>query len=438
MKNFLILIILVGLCFLFFGLAINNGFWHSYDFISLEHSLRMSDDLSTAFSSTPAFRFQPLVYSIYYLLFKFFEFNARGYFIFNIILHGFNSFLVYLLVNTLLKDREVALLSGLLFAFTVGSYGKSVMIVSGLDDLVITALTLSTMFFYFKNELVGVGRILSTWFFLSLVFFIASMLTSSTSFSILGAFLAFNFFFRPDTGKRVLSAGFLILLGIAIMALIIKIFVFHYTPNFYAETPTPMRFILYAVKNVINYLVRMIFPIHTSHLVSEAGSAVRFIYRFATEIRILIALTVISYSVFGFIFGNRSIRFFIAWTYIMVLPFAFFQFPSDWLNIRHLYLVSVGFVVVVSSGGLYCSRLISKQRLRRFIPILVPVLFIALSRFIVTQLDRSYENKANSETTATRCKYLAEKFPRVSADGNMLRLNKVSGPSAGTEGFEPD
>jgi hypothetical protein len=422
MKNFLFLIGFIGLSLLFFGLAIDNGFWHGYDFVSLEHNLRLIEHPSAIFDSTPPFRFQPLVYGIHYLLFRRFFFDPRGYHIFNIILHGFNSFLVYLLVQTLLKDRAVALLSGLLFVFTVGSYGKSVMMISGFDDIIITALTLLTMLFYFKNEISSGGKVYTPWFLLSLIFFILSMFTSSTSLAILGAFLAFNFFFRRDTQKPVLSSCFLVLLVFALAALIVKSTVFHYTPHFYRESIGPAKFIYYAVKNVINYLVRMIFPIHTSHLVSEAGQAVRFIYRFATQIRILIALTVISYSVFGFIFGNRTIRFFIAWTYIMVLPFAFFQFPTDWLDIRHLYLVSVGFVVILSAGGVYTSRLISRHRLRRFVPILVPVFFILISRFIVTQLDRNYEFQSKSGNAMRFREEIAKKYPAVILEAGELRF----------------
>ncbi len=422
LKNILVLCIFLALSYIFFGLATDNGFWHSDDFVMLEKNLHMKENSLAVFDSTPPFRFQPLATLFYYLLFSNFFFDARGYFIFNIILHGFNSFLVYLLVHTLLKDRMVAILSGFLFVFTVGNYGKSVMIVSGFEDLLITTLTILTMIFYFKNELDAEGKILSPWFILAFILFLASMFTQGTSFAILGAFLAFGYFFRIERGRPVVSKNFLILLAIAIASMIIKTRVFDYTPTFYSENPGPVRFVYYAAKNVLNYLVRMIFPIHTSHLVTEAGPAVRFIYRFATQIRILIALTVVSYSFFGFIFGNRTIRFFIAWTYIMVLPFAFFQFPFDWLNIRHLYLVSVGFVMILSSGAIYCSRLISHQRWRRFVPLLVPVFFILMARFVVTQLDRSYEYKAASPITVEYRKEIARKFPNVIIEGDNLRF----------------
>lgn len=420
--NVIILIGFVLLGYLFFYLSLDNGFWHSEDFLSLEHNMMMLEDTSHAFDSSPPFRFQPLAYIAYYLLFKLFYFNAKGYFLFNIFLHGINSFLVYLLVQTTLKDRTVALLSAVLFVFTVGSYGKSVMIASGFEDLLITTLTLLAMIFYFKNELDAGGKLFNGWYLLALVFFLASMLTRSTSFAILGAFMAFSFFFRSDTKKRVVNANFIVLLALAIAALIIKWQVFHYRPQFYTSDPGAAWIYIYRTfKNVFSYLVRMVFPIHTSHLVAESGTAVRFFYRFATEIRILIFLTIISYSFFGFIFGNRPIRFFIAWTYIMVLPFAFFQFPNDWLNIRHLYLVSVGFVVVISAGAIFCSRLIMHHRFRRFIPMLVPLFFVILSRFIIGQLDRSYELKAGSPVTGQLQEALAEKYEDVSiVDGELI------------------
>jgi hypothetical protein len=421
-KHLLVLAVFLVLSFLFFRLCLDNGFWDGYDYVGLENSVMMSSDRAAAFESSPPFKFQPLVYSIHYLLFKRFFFNASGYFFFNILLHGLNSFLVYFLVNTLIRDRAVAVLSGLLFVFTVGSYGKSVMIASGLEDLIITFLTLCTMICYFFNELHREGKIFSPWFLLALIFFVASIFSRSTSFAILGSFLAFNFFFRKERKRKVADAGFVILFVLALAALIIKATLFHYTPPLYSRYPGVLKFALYAVKNIISYLVRMIFPIHTSHLVTGANPAVQFLYRFATQIRIFIALVVLSYSFFGFVFGNRTIRFFIAWTYIMVLPFAFFQFPGDWLNIRHLYLVSVGFVSVIAAGAVYCSRLISENRWRRFVPFVVPLAFILLSRFIVVQLDRSYELKSESPVMSEYRKALAEMYDDVYLEDDSLKM----------------
>jgi len=435
-KHSLVLALFLGLSYLFFHLALDNSYWHSDDFSYLAHNLHMAETKAALFDNQPPYKFQPFVYGVSYFLFDRFGFEPRGYFLFNILLHGLNSFLVYLLVQTLLRDRAVAMLSGLLFVFAVGNYGKTILLMSGLEDLLITTLTLLTTVFYFRNELVGGGKTRSPWFALSLFFFVGSMFTRSTSLSILGAFLAFNYFFRRDTGHRILSPNFVLFLVIAAGALVVKTTVFHYAPPFYAVNPGPFKIVLYAAKNVLSYLVRMIFPIHTSSLVIEAGPAVRFVYGFATQIRIVIALVMLSYSFFGFIFGDHAIRFFIAWTYITVLPFAFFQFPADWLNIRNLYLVSIGFVMVISAGAVYCSRLIRHRRVRRLVPFIVPVFFILLARFVVVQLDRNYELKQASPPTPERREQIIRRYPWVTLDGNRLRF-KADMPADSTGGTEP-
>jgi hypothetical protein len=422
--NILLFALFLALSFFYLHFALDNGFWHTDDFGYIAHNLHMTETKAALFDIDPPYKFQPLVYGVSYFLFNRFGFEPRGYFSFNLLLHGLNAFLVYLLLQTLLRDRTVAVISGLLFVFAVGNFGMSIMIMSGLEDLLITTLTLLTMIFYFRNELAGGGKMRSPWYLLSLILFIGSMFTRSTSLSILGAFLAFNYFFRKDTGRRVISPNFLLLLAIAAAALILKMQMFHYSPPFYAENPGPVKSVLYAAKNVLSYLVRMIFPIHSSNLVAEAGPAVRLVYGLATEIRIAIALTVVSYSFFGFIFGNHTIRFFIAWTYIMLLPFAFFQFPADWLNIRHLYLVSIGFILVLSAGSVYCSRLIAHRGWRRLVPFVVPLLFVILGRFIALRLDYQYAAKAASPALASQREEIVRRYPWVTIDGDKLRFKR--------------
>jgi hypothetical protein len=293
--NSVLLALFLALSFLYFQIALDNGFWHTDDFNYIAHNLHMTETKAALFDNVQPYKFQPLVYGVSYFLFDRFGFEPRGYFLFNLLLHGLNAFLVYLLVQTLLRDRTIAVISGLLFVLTVGNFGKSIMIMSGLEDLLITTLTLFTMIFYFRNELAGRGTIWSPWYLLSLVFFVGSMFTRSTSLSILGAFLAFNYFFRKERGRRIISPNFILLLVIAAASLILKTRIFHYSPPFYTENPGPVKYVLYAAKNILSYLVRMIFPIHSSHLVTQAGPVVRLVYGLATEIRIVIALTVVSY-----------------------------------------------------------------------------------------------------------------------------------------------
>jgi len=393
LKESLFYVLLLALAFLFFACVRNNSFWHNGDYLYLLKALRVDRDWREIFVAAPLGLFQPLVNAVFYLEFRLFGDNASGYYMFNIFVHALNSYLVYRIVFTLLRDRTIAVTSGLLFVFAVGNYGKAVMVVSGIGDLLITFLTLMTLMLFFRNELKYDGRLNTVSFVGTLFFFSLSLLSKATSFSILGCMIAFNLFFRTATHRRVFGKSFLVVAGVAFSVLIVKLWFLHEIAG-----GSDLNSSVYSlVKNYARYLVRMVFPIQSSGLVRDSGPAVQFVYNLATEIRVVTFLCILSYSVFGFIFGNRAIRFFIAWTYITVTPFCFFKFPSDWFNIRYLYLVSVGFVMILSSGTALAARLLYEKAWRRFIPYLVPLVFVFLSQFIIRHLDQNYEHLSKGE-----------------------------------------
>jgi hypothetical protein len=393
LKEFFFYTLLLALAFIFFAAVRNNSFWHTGDYLFLLKALKVQGNWHEIFVAAPLATFQPLVNAVFYLEFRLFGDNATGYYMFNIIVHAVNSYLVYRIVFTLLRDRTIAVMSGLLFVFAVGNYGKAVMVVSGISDLMITFLTLMTLLLFFWNQLKYDGRLSTVSFVGTLFFFALSLLSKATSFSILGCMIAFNLFFRSATHRRVFGKSFLVVAGVAFVVLVAKLWLLRDIPG-----GSDLNFSVYAlIKNYARYLVRMVFPIQSSGLVRDSGPVVRFVYDLATEIRIVTFLCILSYSVFGFIFGNRAIRFFIAWTYITVTPFCFFKFPSDWFNIRYLYLVSVGFVMILSSGTALAARLLYEKAWRRFIPYLVPLFFVLLSQFIIQHLDRNYEHLGKGE-----------------------------------------
>jgi hypothetical protein len=407
-RNVLIFISLLVISLIFFSLVRDNSFWHSGDYSLLDESLDTEANLAHIFNTDPRESFQPLVRLVFYLEYLLFKFDAWKYYLFNVFIHSINAFLVYLLLITLLRDKLIAVLSAVLFACAVGNYGKAVMVVSGISDLLIAMLTLLTLLFYFKNELQKGGRSLSFWFFACLVFFVLGMTTKTTSFSVLGCMLAFNVFYRSETKKRILHRNFIILGVVALIALTIKLSLL---PEFPGRRDMTLSLLFF--RNFGSYLVRMVFPIHASQLVEHAGPIVRFVYELASEIRVLTFLCILSYSVFGFIFGNRTIRFFICWTYITVTPFCFFKFPADWLNIRHLYLVSIGYSMLLASGTVLASHLLYQKAWRRFIPYVLPLLFVVLSQFIIFHLDKNYEQAAESERMREMRSYVISKYDRM-------------------------
>ncbi len=410
--------LLLGVAFAFFLPVRDNTFWHPGDYQYLAHALRIHADWRELFAVAPMHTFQPLVNGVFYLEFRAFGDNATGYYLFNVALHAVNAWLVFALVLTLLRDRTIAVLSGLLFVCAVGNYGKAVMVVSGVSDLLITSLTLLTMIFYVRNESEERGRLRSTNFILCLFMFILGLLSKATSFSILGLMLAFNLFYREQTGRRVLDRNILVIAAAALVVLIVKLVAI-------GEAPGASDLAVFSPsfpRNFASYLVRMVFPIQTSTLVADAGAPVRFIYGLATQIRILIFLCILSYSVFGFVFGNKVIRFFIAWTYIMVTPFCFFKFPADWLNIRYLYLVSVGFSMILASGTVLAARLLYQRSWRRRLPYVIPLAFIVLSQFVIRQLDGNYERLSESPRLHAGRAQFQEMYER------MNRKNRPSRP----------
>jgi len=389
-KNLLFFGLLLVVSLVFFERTRDNHFWHTSDYFYLDQAIDASHNWRQLFVSSPGQPFQPLVKLMVMIEFQLFGLDPVKYYLFNVIIHTINAFLVYWLVFTLLRDRDIAVLSSLLFVCAVGNYGKAVMVMSGISDLLIALLTLLTLLLYFKNELEKGAKLWSFWFIGSLLCFALSLLTKATSFSILGCILAFHLFFRSSAGRRVLRPDFLIFGAVALVSLGVKL-IFLPDPSYFEDFSFGS-----VLRNFGSYLVRMVFPVHGTKLVTDSGPIVQFFYQAATEIRWITFLTILSYSVFGFIFGNRTIRFFIVWTYITVMPFCFFKFPSDWLNIRYLYLVSIGFVMLLASATVLASRLLYQKAWRRFLPYALPLLFIFLSQFIISHLDQNYERMAKS------------------------------------------
>jgi hypothetical protein len=389
MKRLLLFGLLLTLSLSFFSLVRDNAFWHPGDFQLLGQAMDIEESWGQVFTSAPTQPLQPLVKFVFYLEYKLFGLDAWKYYLFNLFIHAINAFLVYFLVYTLLGDGVIAILSSLLFTLAVGNYGKAVMVVSGIGDLLITMLSLLTLLLYFKNELEKGGRTTSPWFIMALICFVLGLMTRATSFSVLGCMLAFNFFFHDEIKKPLLHRGLLLTAAIAFVAFVLKVSLLH------DPWQSGLSFNVFNfLRNFGSYLVRMAFPIHSSQLVADAVGPVQFIYPLATEIRAVTFLVILSFTVFGFIFGNRTIRFFIAWTYITLAPFCFFRFPEDWLNIRHLYMVSVGFIMILASTTVLASRLLYQRAWRRFLPYVLPVFFVILSRFIITHLDANYEATA--------------------------------------------
>jgi hypothetical protein len=126
---------------------------------------------------------------------------------------------------------------------------------------------------------------------------------------------------------------------------------------------------------------------------------------------VLAGLAILSYSLFGFVFGSRALRFYIAWMYVMIVPFTFMRFPADWLNLRFLYVVSLGFCVVLTTGTLYAVKLLSHRRWRRLVPLAIPASYVLLTAALVHALNVKNEQVARAPATRERLGQIAALDP---------------------------
>ena len=365
---------------LMFWRVLGTPFWSPEDF----HFLRSAVDASvqgTLLSWSPALAGGYPVNPLLAFEFHHFGFEARPYLLVNLGIHIVNAYLAFLLVNSLLHDRVGAFISALLFVLTVGSYGKNLMFAAGSSSLVYATCVLLAMLLYVQNEKRNAGGAVGPWALGFFLVFLSSLFMRGGTFSILGAVFVYNVFFRAERQRPVLHTNLKVTLLLAIAAMVAKALL---SKGSVTGAVDPGAFLL----NLPSYLILMVLPLQQSEILTDAPLLVQWLYRIAPVLRVFVGLAILSYSLIGFVFGNRAIRFYIAWMYVMIVPFTLFRYPEDWLNLRFLYLVSLGFCVLLTTGTLYAYKLLRARRVRRFLPFVLPLLYVLASGYLVGQLNR--------------------------------------------------
>ncbi len=395
-----ILLLLQAVVFVAFGRILTTPLWNPSDFdilhdadILARHPLVLLQHVGNLVS-------QPLLQACFLAEYKLFGVDPRGYLVVNLVIHGLNAFLVYLLVNMLFARARLAITAAILFALTVGCYGKVLMSVADFEALLLAGLYLLILYSLIRNDFRHKGKITSPWFLSALALFVLAGLTKPATFSLLGCLLAYKFFFHEARGKRpIFSLDLMILIGTGVLFLVAQRLWGGRIHLTFAESGGAVRFTWISIKNLFRYLVLMLFPFQPSPLLKQVDWLFRFIYEGRTVIRVFLTLAIISYSFFGIVFGSRPIRFFIAWTFITVLPFTGIDTKGRWLNLQYLYLVSVGFCVLLAASTTSCSQLLVRHRRKRWIPYAVPLIFAVSAVMLGLLLNQQYRGWSHSPQT---------------------------------------
>jgi len=391
-----ILFLMTALTFVAFGTFLSTPIWNDIDASILCEANQLSQDVGAVFRHLGFYFSQPLLQMAFLAEFKLFGLNPTGYIVVNLLVHAFNSFLVYMLVHMLFPRKGMAVLAATLFALGVGSYGKILMSVHNLEALVLAGLHLMVLYVFIRNDFRSEGKLRSPLFFLGLILFLLTGLTKSASFSLLGTLIAYKAFFYKGRGRRaILSADLVVFAVICILFYWAQYQWGYRDPLVFDHDTTGLRFSLISIKNLFRYLTLMFFPLQYSPLLQTASPAIVWLYEAKVVIRFALTLAIISYSFFGFVFGSRAVRFFIAWTYITLIPFTGIKESGQWLNLSHLYLTSLGFCVILAAGTVGTSALLIKAGWRRYLPFLIPLIFAGASIGLAHKLD--HRNKFNAE-----------------------------------------
>ncbi len=372
---------LQALVFAAYHRLLNLEIWNPVDLEILQDAFKLSHDTSALYQHIGSVFSQPLLQLFFVGEYRLFGLDPTGYLVINIVLHGLNAFMVYLLVNMLFHRTRMALPSAVLFALSVGHYGKVLLSISGQEPLLLGFLYLLGLSSLIRADFKHGGRLSSPWFLLGLLLFGLAGLTRPALFSILLCLVSYKFFFYKERGGRGVFPPSMILLIIVgvLFAAFQQLWGFRHPVIHFSPDETLFTSVWQVIKTLFRYLNLMVFPMQISSMLTSSHPLVQFVYEWRVLIRSVVALAIVSFSFFGIVFGNRSLRFFIAWTFITVLPFSLTHGTDDWLNLQYLYLAAVGFCVILAAGAAGCQGLLSAHRYKRWLPWVGPMLFVVMT-----------------------------------------------------------
>lgn len=285
---------------------------------------------------------RPLLLINYSLDYHFFGLNKYWWHFENIFLHILNAFLIFLLLQYLIKKKWFAFLMSLIFLAHPVQTEAITMITARADPLSLFFILIAALC-YVKDEY-PVGRILA---------FAAALMTKETAI-ILPALLILIELCFPKEGRTFKSAAlkilpFFILAGVYFLARL-TILNFNNTLNFYNDnslfaTSTWVR-ILSFLKALSIYYGLLIFP-HNLHM-ERFFEPVTLITPFLTFI-FLISLGLIVFSLWRFK-SNRLYLFGTGWFFIALAPTSNILIPINRILYEHwLYVPLIGFFIFLTA-----------------------------------------------------------------------------------------
>jgi protein O-mannosyl-transferase len=297
--------------------------------------------------STPYYRPIFIVYLM--LMWKFFGASASGWHVFNLILHLLASYLAFLVLEKVTKDRRLAAIASLLFAVHP-LRSESVAWISGLTDPLLAVFLFSSFYFYARYREEGRIKLLIG----SLALFTLAAFTKEPAVA-LPIFIGAYELFVVNQGQSLRaklkpaikhSASFFLVSAVYFLARYYALGFAINNANFKAY---PSYQILLTIPLVIwKYIGLLLWPVdlslfHATYMV-KSPIDLRFILPFFGLIGLAFGLWKLR--------GSIHARFAILWFFINLLPVLNLSaFGEDFLvQERYVYIPSIGFSLLVAIG----------------------------------------------------------------------------------------
>lgn len=267
--SFLYIAILLLITLISFSSSLNNSFtnWDDQHYI-VENPLIRSLSFENIFKIFSPSSFSGLYHPITMLSlavnFKIGNLNPFGYILFNLLLHLFSTWFVFILANKLFKNNITAFICALLFGIHP-MHVEPVAMISNRKDVLFTFFYLSSLIVYLKYFRQDVkNKILK--YITALILFILSLLSKPTAVTLPAVMFLFDFFDgRKFTLKLILEKIPFIIIAAAIIPLEMNS-----QKNYGAVSEvvsfieTQRRFIVCFGYDCIFYLVRFFIPVKLS------------------------------------------------------------------------------------------------------------------------------------------------------------------------------
>ncbi len=309
--------------------------------------------------------YRPLQTLSYMLDYSLWRLNPAGFHLSNLFLHILNAILIFFLLNRILKDRSIALITSLLF-IVHPIHTEAVSYISGRADPLAGLFLLLALIFFIKYANYPAPK-RNLYYLGSLFSFILALLSREIAIAFPILLLVYDHCFpaqaRLSTGKRQSRIypylAFFIVDGLYIIS---RLTVLNFSGKFFSSGSNLYLRLLTMCKSIVVYIGLLFMPInlHMERKLPVAGSF------FEPQILACVFLVLIAATFVWMHKKRQSIIYFgFLWFLVTLLPQSSLIFPKT-IAEHFLYLPSIGIFLILTA--MFC-------RFKRYMRlILIPLL----------------------------------------------------------------